>query len=125
MTTTTGLPSGMYRTRLIPAHAGVCLHPRLMLIGTAAGADVVAHELRHAVQQRRDGWLRWVWRYFTSRPARLAYEVDAYAESARVAPWALPVYASALASPLYRLGISEQQAYDLIADEVVPATALG
>lgn len=125
MTTPAVLPRGMFRTRLMPAHAGLCLHPRLMLIGTAAGADVVAHELRHAVQQRRDGWLRWVWRYFTSRPARLAYEVDAYAESARVAPWALPSYARALAGRLYRLGISEQQAYDLIADQVVPATALG
>lgn len=125
MTTETRLPPGMYRTRLMPVHAGVCLHPRLMLIGLSAGPDVVAHELTHAAQQRRAGWLRWLWRYFTSRQARLACEVDAYAESARVAPWALPVYARALASPLYRLGISEQQAYDLIADQVVPATALG
>jgi hypothetical protein len=106
----------------MPAHAGICLHPRLILIGRSAGADVVAHEQEHAAQQRRDSWLRWVWRYFTSRNSRLAYEADAYAASARVSPWALPEYARALAGSLYRLSLTEQQAYDLIADRVLSAT---
>ena len=115
----TPLPPGVYRTRLMPAHAGICLHPRLIFIGRSAGADVVAHEQEHAAQQRRDGWARWVWRYFTSRPHRLAYEVAAYAVSASIAPWALPEYARALASPLYRLRITEAQAIDLIAERAL------
>lgn len=115
----TALPTGVYRTRLMPAHAGICLHPRMIFIGRSAGADVVAHEREHAAQQRRDGWLRWVWRYVTGRRHRLGYEVAAYAVSASIAPWALPEYARALAGPLYRLHITEAQAIDLIADRAL------
>lgn len=39
---------------------------------------LLAHERCHQAQQRRDGLLRFWWRYLTRRQARLAYEVEAY-----------------------------------------------
>lgn len=44
----------------------------------ADDAPLVAHEMRHQDQMRRDGLVRWWWRYAFSKSWRQVYEVDAY-----------------------------------------------
>ena len=49
-------------------------------------AALIAHEQCHHAQQRRDGYLRWCWRYITDRSARLDYEIEAYRVWLAIAP---------------------------------------
>jgi hypothetical protein len=49
-------------------------------------AALIAHEQCHQDQQRRDGLLRFWWRYTTNKAWRMAYEVDAYKAWLDVAP---------------------------------------
>jgi hypothetical protein len=81
---------------------GICVLPDVLLFGDWGSAPfpwlifvsvdykdhaaLIAHERCHQDQQRRDGWLRWVWRYITDKQARLDYEVDAYRVWVQVAP---------------------------------------
>jgi hypothetical protein len=94
---------------------GMCLHPRLILLRPARKDDAVlmAHELVHAHQMRRVGWLRWVAAYLFDPQFRQAAEAEAYRESARLNPSGLHRYANALAT-LYRLDLTYAQARELI-----------
>lgn len=58
---------------------GITIAPWLGLISRDQRNNSVlhAHEARHCFQQRRDGVLRFWWRYLTSRDWRRTYEVDA------------------------------------------------
>ncbi|HSW17863.1 MAG TPA: hypothetical protein VLJ86_11590 [Ramlibacter sp.] len=60
--------------------SGMTLTPRLIVVRPECRGDLglIAHEQVHARQMRRDGLLRFWWRYATSRRHRLAYEVEAY-----------------------------------------------
>ncbi len=92
----------------------ILIHPRCR-----GDAGLLAHEQVHVRQMRRDGLLRFWWRYMTSRAHRLAYEVEAYRVSL--------AYGSSLASVArtlatgYWLGINEQQARAALAGEPVTA----
>lgn len=65
------------------------LHPRLVLMSRRLRGDlqrqaeVLAHEVVHVEQMRRDGWLRFVVRYVFSHAATghwcARYEMEAYA----------------------------------------------
>jgi hypothetical protein len=67
-------------TRLLVWASGMTVTPRLIVIHASCRGDrgLIAHEQVHAMQMRRDGLLRFWWRYATSRSHRLAYEVEAY-----------------------------------------------
>jgi hypothetical protein len=54
--------------------------PWLLILSSANrnNAALIAHEQCHQSQQRRDGTLRFWWRYITNKAWRLAYEVEAY-----------------------------------------------
>ena len=56
---------------------GVTIAPCLILIPQWARHDPAyhAHEQFHAVQQRRDGLLRFWWRYITDKQARLGLQM--------------------------------------------------
>lgn len=41
--------------------------------------DALDHELKHVEQQKRVGYLRWIWQYATSSYWRVEYEAEAYA----------------------------------------------
>lgn len=47
---------------------------------------LIAHERCHQDQQRKDGWLTFYFRYFTSKEWRLKYELEAYRVWVAVAP---------------------------------------
>jgi hypothetical protein len=96
--------------------AGLTVCQRLVLVHPAARHDagLLAHEMVHVEQMRRDGTLRFLWRYLTSRRHRLGYEVEAYWVSVRHAPHGLERFARALAHG-YWLGIRVQDALALLA----------
>jgi hypothetical protein len=85
-TTTTsaaiGLPAKLIHIpdRLLFGFGGAAWIPGIILIGEshAGNTALIAHEQCHHDQQRRDGYLRWCWRYVTSKKWRLRYEVEAY-----------------------------------------------
>ncbi len=62
--------------------------PWLLILSSthSDNAALIAHEQCHQAQQRRDGTLRFWWRYLTSKPLRLAYEAEAYRVWIDVAP---------------------------------------
>lgn len=94
---------------------GICLHPRLVLVRPERKDDatLLAHELVHAKQMIRVGWLRWVIAYLFDPIFRQLAEVEAYQESVRLNPAKLHTYANALAT-LYRLDLTYAQAKALI-----------
>ena len=67
---------------------GASIAPWLMLVAIdyKDHAALIAHERIHQEQQRRDGLLRFWWRYITDKRARLDYEVEAYRVWVQVAP---------------------------------------
>jgi len=67
---------------------GIAVCPWLMLVAIEYRhhAGLLAHERWHQGQQRKDGVLRYWWRYHTSKQARQDYEVAAYREWVQVAP---------------------------------------
>lgn len=89
----------------------IVLHPRWR-----HDAGLIAHEEVHARQMRRDGVLRFWWRYATSRRYRLACEVEAYRVS--MAHGSTLAGAARALSRGYWLGISDQQARDALRDGV-------
>ncbi len=109
-------PPRILHTRLLFFAAGLTLCPRLVLVHPAARGDagLLAHEMVHVAQMRRDGTLRFLWRYLMSRRHRLAYEVEAYRVSVRHAPHGLTQFARAL-SRSYWLRIGEPEALALLA----------
>lgn len=74
--------------RLLFSFDGVAWIPGIILIGKshAGNAALIAHEQCHQAQQRRNGYLRWCWRYVTSKAWRLDYEVEAYRVWLAVSP---------------------------------------
>lgn len=73
---------------------------------------LLQHEITHIEQQTRDGKLRWVWRYITSKVWRLAYEVEAYKVS--IAHGMSIEKAAMYLARDYRLGITEAEAKVLL-----------
>lgn len=87
---------------------GITIHPRLVVLHPDVFDDAgrrqktERHERVHVEQQRRDGWLRFLARYFTSGRWKVRYEAEAYSRvqiadyppSAR--EWALEYYAGKL-----------------------------
>jgi hypothetical protein len=47
---------------------------------------LIAHEKCHQDQQRRDGWITFYFRYFTSKEWRFKYELEAYRVWLKVEP---------------------------------------
>lgn len=74
--------------RLLFGFGGAAWIPGIILIGKSnkGNAALIAHERCHHDQQRRDGYLRWCWRYVTDRRARLDYEIEAYRVWLAIAP---------------------------------------
>ena len=79
----------------------------------ARNGGLLAHERCHQAQQRRDGWLTFMWRYATSKPHRLAYELEAYRVWLRLEPQRAHIFAAAMADK-YDLGVSYIDAYALL-----------
>lgn len=104
-------------TRLLTWAAGMALTPDLILIHPRARGDagLIAHEQKHCEQQRRDGALRWWWRYLTDHDFRLAAEVEAYRISYQHRPGRLNSFAIQLAT-CYRLDVTAEEAMRLIVD---------
>lgn len=109
--------SWVVHTRLLVWAQGMTLAPWLILIHPRCRGDtgLLAHEEVHARQMRRDGLLRFWWRYATSRAHRLAYEVEAYRVSLAHGS-TLASVARTLATG-YWLGIDEAQARAALAGE--------
>jgi hypothetical protein len=101
-------------TRLLVWACGMTLTPRLIVLHPRwrHDAGLIAHEKVHAMQMRRDGLLRFWWRYATSRRHRLAYEVEAYRVSMDHG-CTLASAARTLATG-YWLGIDERQAREAL-----------
>jgi hypothetical protein len=74
----------------------------------------IPHEMVHVEQQRRDGYLRFLWRYVTSAPWRAEYEAEAYAADVRLGRMTLARAATHLSSGLYLRAISYEGALVLI-----------
>lgn len=74
--------------QLLFGYWGSAPFPWLLIIAKSHkdNAALIAHEQCHQAQQRRDGVLRFWWRYLTSTSWRLAYEVEAYKKWLEVAP---------------------------------------
>lgn len=47
---------------------------------------LIAHERCHQEQQRRDGWITFYFRYFTSKEWRYKYELEAYRVWVKIEP---------------------------------------
>ena len=94
-------------------HAVACR----ILAKRGASSVVLDHEAVHVAQQRRDGWVRWLWRYVVSRGWRARYEAEAYAVQVR-AGHSLDVMARRLAGPMYLWPCSVDEARRLIAAAV-------
>lgn len=88
--------------------------PNLMILKSSqrGNATLIAHEKVHQNQMRRDGVLKFWFRYLTPE-WRLIYEVEAYKESYRLRPESLYFYAKSLAED-YCLDISTDEAMRLI-----------
>lgn len=78
---------------------------------------ILAHELVHIEQQRRDGLLLFLLKYFFVPKYRVAYEAEAYAESVRRG-LRLEACATHLSSGLYLWACSYDKAKQLISDEL-------
>lgn len=81
----------------------------LIRAGHENSRDLLAHELVHREQFRKD-WL-WPFKYLFSRKHRLAYEVEAYKEQMRVGGMSVDQAADLLSS-LYFLNITKDEAKD-------------
>jgi hypothetical protein len=64
--------------------------------------NCLQHELVHIEQQRRDGLLRFGWRYLTRPEWLIRYEAAAYAVDVRNGRLSLPQAAALLSGSLYR-----------------------
>ena len=97
-------------TRLLLWACGMTVTPRLIVVHPRYRGDsgLIAHEQVHVQQMRRDGLLRFWWRYATSRRHRLAYEVEAYRVS--MAHGCTLNSAARVLATGYWLGIDEGQA---------------
>jgi hypothetical protein len=75
---------------------------------------IIAHEMVHVDQQRRDGIWKFHWRYVVSKKWRLAYEAEAYAldvsTGRRTFEWA----ARSLSSKLYLNMCTFEEARDAL-----------
>lgn len=96
---------------------GAAIVPWLLLINIKHRRNwgLLAHERCHQDQQRRDGWLRFMWRYATSREHRLAYELEAYRVWMHLEPQRTSHFAAAMADK-YDLGVSYIEAYALLTE---------
>ena len=97
-------------SRLLVWACGMTVAPGLIVIHPRyrGNAGLLAHEQVHVQQMRRDGLLRFWWRYATSRRHRLAYEVEAYRVS--MAHGCTLNSAARVLATGYWLGIDEGQA---------------
>lgn len=88
--------------------------PNLMILKTSHRDDqvLIAHERVHQMQMRRDGVLKFWFRYATKK-GRLEYEVEAYKKSYRLRPESFYYYAKAL-SEKYWLNVTVDEAVELI-----------
>jgi hypothetical protein len=84
----------LYALYCVIARKGICVLPDVLLFGYWGSAPfpwlifvsvdykdhaaLIAHERCHQDQQRRDGLLRFWWRYITDKTARQDYEIEAY-----------------------------------------------
>lgn len=91
--------------------------PWLMLVSRnhKDNAALIAHECCHQEQQRRDGTLRFWWRYLTNKQARFDYELEAYRAWCAVAPQDQGYCARVLSSK-YGLGLTPMQALVALVD---------
>lgn len=103
-------------SRLLVWACGMTLAPRLIVIHPRyrGNAGLLAHERVHVAQMRRDGLLRFWWRYAFSRRHRLAYEVEAYRVS--MAHGCTLASAARTLATGYWLGIDEAQARQALVD---------
>jgi muconolactone delta-isomerase len=64
--------------------AGIALYWWVLVRRDAPERErLIAHEQVHIAQQRRDGLLRFLWRYLARGQWRARYEAEAYAEDVR------------------------------------------
>lgn len=96
---------------LLLGYWAVAYTPWLMLVSSKHkdNAALIAHERCHQEQQRRDGTLRFWWRYLTNKQARFDYELEAYRVWCAVAPQDQDYCARVLAGK-YGLGLTAMQA---------------
>lgn len=79
--------------------AGLTVYPFVFIQRGQEGC--LPHEMVHIEQQRRDGLLRFGWRYLISKRWRVAYEAEAYAVDVRSGRLSLDRAAAHLSGPLY------------------------
>jgi hypothetical protein len=100
---------------------GLTVCPWLVLIrwevSKATRQHLIPHELCHVAQMRRDGWLRFWWRYLTKQSEKLAYEVEAYSES--IANGMHPTIAYYLLSKYYKFDEDGSQLTEVQAKELI------
>lgn len=89
----------------VGGHAVACR----ILAKRGASRVVLDHEAVHVEQQRRDGWVRWLWRYVVSPRWRVRYEAEAYAVQLRDGH-SLEVMARRLAGAMYLWPCSVEEA---------------
>jgi hypothetical protein len=103
---------------LLFGYWGIAPLPWLIILSSAHRnhAALIAHEQCHQSQQRRDGTLRFWWRYLTSREWRQTYEVEAYKAWLNVNPANIYSVARMLATR-YKLNLTLAQAVQLLEAE--------
>lgn len=105
------------RTSRIPAWFGaqaLTVSPSLVLVLPERINDraLIAHEETHADQMADVGWLTFWWQYLTSRRFRQMAEVEAY--QVQMLHGASPHACARNLATMYRLGISEERALQLL-----------
>lgn len=102
---------------LMFGYGGSAPFPFLMILAQSHKDNkaLIAHEECHQQQQRRDGLLAFWWKYLTSKPARLAYEVEAYKVWLKVAPLDIHKVVNWLTDN-YGLDLTHKQAYKLLTE---------
>lgn len=71
---------------------------------------LIAHERCHQDQQRRDGWITFYFRYFTSKEWRLKYELEAYRVWVKVEPTDIHRIIGVLVNS-YGFNLTHEEAY--------------
>lgn len=108
----------VWYTRLLFWADGFTVAPSLILIHPKFKDDpaLLVHEMTHAEQMRRLGWLRFWWCYAISPAFRQEVEVAAYRAQLMLRPNSLEAFAAFLARD-YDLTLTVDQARALLQQE--------
>lgn len=75
---------------------------------------LIAHERCHQDQQRRDGWITFYFRYFTSKEWRFKYELEAYRVWVSIEPGDVHHITNVIVNS-YGFNLTHEEAYKALA----------